>query len=166
MGNTITADNAATGETVPPKPTPPASTPPPVTSSDTPAGPVQLPDDHPLVTTLATQKARIRELREKVEQMESRTQHDVSAELTAAQARIAKAEMAVTRRDIALEKRLTATDAAMLDTVTDEDAMRALADRLSGPANGNNYVPGEGDNPKPKPDDFRDFTRSIFGKHD
>jgi hypothetical protein len=40
------------------------------------------------------------------------------------------AEAKVLRRELALEHKLTKEDAALLDTITDEDAMRALAVRL------------------------------------
>lgn len=43
----------------------------------------------------------------------------------------AEANAKLTRRDVALEHKLSAADAALLDTITDEAAMRSLAARLA-----------------------------------
>src|SRR5690606_7078451 len=61
-----------------------------------------------------------------------------------AERRAAEAEARVLRREIALEHKLDKDDAALLDALTDEDAMRSLAKRLAVPATGKNYVPREG----------------------
>lgn len=57
-----------------------------------------------------------------------------AAREAAAEKRIAEAEARAARRDIAIEHRLSPEDAALLDNLTDEDAMQALAARLA--ANG------------------------------
>lgn len=62
----------------------------------------------------------------------------------------AAAEARALRRQIALEHRLSAEDAALLDAVGDEEAMRALAKRLAqgkaDAARDGAYVPSEGRN--------------------
>jgi len=73
----------------------------------------------------------------------------------AAEKAAAEAEARALRRDIALEHELSRDDAALLDAVTDEDAMRRLAGRLAqqateraGHITGNGaYVPAEGKMP-------------------
>lgn len=63
---------------------------------------------------------------------ESKTAEQKAAErLAAAEKAAAEAEAKVLRRDIALEHKLTTEDAALLDTITDEDTLRALAARLA-----------------------------------
>lgn len=85
--------------------------------------------------------------------------------------RLAELEARILRRDIALEHKLTSDDAAMLDTITDEDAMRTLAKRLGAvdadrKKNGN-HVPKEGTtHTTAKPDELREFTRNLFGVAD
>ncbi|HZL05141.1 MAG TPA: hypothetical protein VFE45_06945, partial [Coriobacteriia bacterium] len=76
------------------------------------------------------------------------------------------AEARVVRRDIALEHKLTAEDAALLDTITDETAMRTLAARLAGDADmkRKNHVPREGDNPRPGDDPMRTFAKDLFDR--
>lgn len=51
--------------------------------------------------------------------------------LAAAEKAATDAEAKVMRRDVALEFRLGSEDAALLDTITDEAAMRSLAARLA-----------------------------------
>ncbi|WP_289009959.1 hypothetical protein [uncultured Thermomonospora sp.] len=69
-----------------------------------------------------------------------------------AEQRAAAAEARALRRQIALEHRLSAEDAALLDAVVDEEAIRALAERLAqgkadaGRARDGAYVPSEGRN--------------------
>ncbi|MEV4670979.1 hypothetical protein AB0K34_04930 [Actinomadura sp. NPDC049382] len=87
--------------------------------------------------------------------------------LTKAEQRAAEAEAKVLRREVALEHKLGKDDAALLDSLTDEDAMRALAARLGAAAGKkSNYVPREGSNPsagKNGASDEREFARSLFG---
>lgn len=73
----------------------------------------------------------------------------------AAEKAAAEAQAKAMRREIALEHRLSKEDAGLLDAVTDEDAMRRLAERLAAQQakqdnhiSGNGaYVPAEGKTP-------------------
>src|SRR5690606_35925629 len=84
-----------------------------------------------------------------------------------AERRAAEAEARVLRREIALEHKLDKDDAALLDALTDEDAMRSLAKRLAVPATGKNYVPREGTTTTTTTSgaaaDEREFVRELFG---
>ena len=61
----------------------------------------------------------------------NKTEAQKAAErLAAAEKEAAEAKATVLRRDIALEFKLSKDDAALLDKITDEDAMRSLAERL------------------------------------
>lgn len=59
-------------------------------------------------------------------------------------------------------------DAALFLTGTDDQTLEAqakrLADRESQRKKQGNHVPQEGSNPKPGPDEMRDFTRKLFGR--
>lgn len=75
------------------------------------------------------------------------------------------AEARALRREVALEHKLTKDDAALLDSITDEDAMRALAVRLGAESGSkkSNYVAREGTNTKTAASDEREFVRNLFG---
>lgn len=84
-----------------------------------------------------------------------------------AERRAIEAEARAMRREIAIEHKLSKDDSELLDSLTDETAMRRLAERLAAASedkrtNGN-HVPGEGNNPKPSADPKRDFIRGITG---
>src|SRR5690625_1255102 len=82
----------------------------------------------------------------------SKTEAEKAADrLAEIERRAAEAEARVLRRDIALEHKLTKDDAVLLDTITDENAMKALAQRLAADSAGKhgNYAPREGNNPRP-----------------
>ena len=86
----------------------------------------------------------------------------------AAETRAVEAEARVTRRDVAIEHKLNAEDAALLDTITDEDAMRRLAARLASAESDKKkqglHVPGEGKTPSsPGASDEREAVRGLFG---
>lgn len=70
--------------------------------------------------------------------------------LAKAERAVAEAEARALRRETALEYRLSAEDALLLDAVVDEEAMRALAKRLAqgkaDAARDGAYVPSEGRN--------------------
>lgn len=124
-----TAENPSTEA---PKPAPPPSAQ--NVGKDESPDPVQLPDDHPLVKAYAAQKSEIAALKAKVTEFEdaNKTEAEKAAErLAAAEREAAEAKAAILRRDIALEHSLSKDDAALLDNVTDEDAMRSLAARLA-----------------------------------
>ena len=86
-----------------------------------------------------------------------------------AEKRAAEAEARAVRREIALDYKLTKDDAELLDTMTDEDAMRRLAERLAAASEDkrkhNNVSPREGNNPTGNPanDEERQFARNLFG---
>ena len=152
--------------------TPPVE--PPETGQPANSGPVQLPDDHPLVKSLAAQKDEIKELKAKAARLAEiedaqKTAEQKSAEReAAAEKRAADAEARASRREIALDFKLSKDDAALLDTVSDEDAMRALAKRLAVAAEDkrtpNNYVPTEGTAQTPPDDDRLAFVRRLTGR--
>ena len=99
-----------------------------------------------------------------------KTEAEKAAErLAQAEQRVAEAEARAARRDTALEFRLTAEDAALLDAVSDPDAMRSLAARLASVADERkrlNPVPSEGSNQQPADNPKRDFARQLFGRDD
>lgn len=103
----------------------------------TPVEPVILSDDHPLVKTLAAQKDEIRSLKEKAMRLDeieeaSKSESQKQAErLATAEKAVADAEAKVVRRELALEHKLSSDDAALLDNISDEDALKALAERLA-----------------------------------
>jgi len=87
--------------------------------------------------------------------------------LAEAERKASEAEARAIRREVALEHSLSKDDAALLDTITDEDAMRRLAARLSAAASdrkNQNPVPREGTNPRPKPDERRAFADFLTGR--
>lgn len=102
--------------------------------------PTQLPDDHPLVKAYAAQKDEIKALRgrsEKLAEIEDANKTEIqraTEAATAAEQRAVEAEARALRREVALEVGLSKDDAAYLDALTDEDAMRALAGRLAAAA--------------------------------
>ena len=102
-----------------------------------------------------------------------KSEADRAAERAAqAETSLAELESRVLRRDIALEHKLSSDDAAMLDAITDETAMRNLAKRLAGASEGEhkkkpNVVSREGTTTqKPGEDPVRAFTRELFGRND
>jgi hypothetical protein len=113
-----------------------------------------LPDDHPLVRTLAEQKKTIKELKAKAQRLDEfeeaqKSEAEKAAErLTQAEQRAAEAEAKALRREVALEHGLSSGDAELLDNLTDEGAMRRLAERLAAvnedKRKQGNHVPNEG----------------------
>lgn len=146
-----------------PKPTPPPSAP--NAGTD---GPVRLPDDHPLVTAYATLKSENKALKETANG--SKTEAEKVAErLAEVEKRAAEAEARTMRRDVALEFGLSKDDAALLDAVNGEEAMRSLAQRLSSASDkskkSSNTSPREGITPAGNTtnDEEREFARNLFG---
>lgn len=89
----------------------------------------------------------------------------VADRLAEVEKRATEAESRATRRDVALEFRLSKDDAALLDAITDEEAMRSLAERLAGESDKKrNHVPREGSTPTATGDDRRDFLRRLTGR--
>lgn len=149
----------------------------PPASSETPsAEPIQLPDDHPLVKTLAEQKKAIKDLKTKasrldeIEEAQKSETEKANERLTQAEQRATEAEAKVLRREVALEHKLSKEDADLLDALTDEDAMRRFAERLAVASedkhkNGNR-VPREGHTSSAKSDPKREFLRGITSPSD
>ena len=86
-----------------------------------------------------------------------------------AERKAADAEARALRREIALEHRLSKDDAALLDGMTDQDAMRRVAERLASVEPDHkkrgNHVPREGTtSTKPADDPRREFLRNVMGR--
>jgi len=75
-------------------------------------------------------RAKAEKLNE-LEEAQKTAEQKTAERLAAAERAATEAEAKVLRRDIAIEHKLTAEDAALLDNITDEEAMRALATRLA-----------------------------------
>ncbi len=90
-----------------------------------------------------------------IEEAQKSEAEKVAERLAKAERAAAEAEARALRREIALEHKLSKDDAALLDAVSDEDAMRRLAARLAEQAaerdrhisNNGAYVPAEGKTP-------------------
>lgn len=90
----------------------------------------------------------------------------------AATKRAEEAEARALRREVALDPTgdgksgpLSKEDAALLDDITDEAAMRKFAARLASPGAGA-VSPREGKTPTTPPDSRREFAKSLFGSGD
>ena len=165
-----TATHEAGASTEPPKPTPPPS----ATNGGEGTDPNRLPDDHPLVKTLASQKDEIKALKAKatrldeIEDAQKTAEQRAAESLSAAEKRVADAEARADRRDVAIEHGLSTEDAALLDDLTDPDSMRRLAARLAAAAQAEagprtprpNPAQREGDSPA---DDKDAQARAFFG---
>src|SRR5690606_16660079 len=100
-------------------------------------------------------KAKAAKLDE-IEEANKSEAEKVAERLAKAERAAAEAEARALRREIALEHKLSKDDAALLDAVSDEDAMRRLAARLAEQAaerdrhisNHGAYVPAEGKTPQ------------------
>lgn len=99
------------------------------------ATPIELPADHPLVKTLAAQKADLKELREKakrLDELEDAQKSEIEkaqARAEAAEKRLQETELARLRSEIALTKGLTPSQAKRL-VGTNADELAADADEL------------------------------------
>lgn len=99
--------------------------------------PQQLPDDHPLVKTLAAQKEQIRELKERTQQLDELEQANLTeqekaeARVKAAEERAAELEIRNNIAEVAIEYGLTQEDAHLLKGVSDIETMRQIAERLA-----------------------------------
>src|SRR5690606_24941791 len=69
-----------------------------------------------------------------IEEAQKSEAEKAAERLAKAERAAAEAEARALRRDIALEYKLSKDDAGLLDAVSDEDAMRRLAERLAGQA--------------------------------
>lgn len=133
----------------------------------------RLPDDHPLVTALASIKTELADTKGKLKTFEdaNKSEVDKATEQAATEKdRADKAEARAARLAAAVKYSLTEDDLELLDGVSadkvDERA-RKLAERLGDRKKSGNYVPKEGTGAgESKPDDMREFTRQLFGAHD
>lgn len=133
--------------------------------------PIKLPEDHPLVRAYNAQKEEIKSLKGNLaayEQAQMTETERAEARVKAAEERAAQLESANARKDVAIEYGLSADDAALLESLTDVDAMRRLADRLARQAR-EDAAPRT---PKPNPaqrvgdapaEDKEALARAFFG---
>ena len=136
----------------------------------------QYPADHPLVKTLAAQKAQLKEYKAKASELDQiREAQKSEAEKVADRLAKADAEVAALPSKVceALKAHLvkiheiTDEDSELFLTATDPETLLKQADRLvaqSGKRN-KNIVPREGRTPNPAPaDPSREFLRAINGQ--
>lgn len=158
-----------------PTPTPPPSAP---AGGDAPPAdaPVQLPDDHPLVKTLAEQKKAIKDLKTKAQRLDE-IEEAQKSETEKAADRIAKAEAEVatvpTKVADALREHLVALheidkdDAELFLTANEPELLLKQVTRLLGQSDKrkkqNNVSPREGNPPSPTTDSKRNFLRDLTG---
>lgn len=147
----------------------------PVTEDSTTTDTLQLPDDHPLVKTLAAQKAAIRELKAKasrldeIEEAQKSEAEKVADRLAKADAEVAGIPSKVCealRAHLIKIHEIDQEDAELFLTATEPDLLLKQADRLVGQSGKRkNVVPREGRNPNPAPaDPTRDFLRAVNGQ--
>lgn len=136
----------------------------------------QLPDDHPLVKTLAAQKQTIADLKPKAKRAEELEQAHMSEGEKSAK-RIADLEGEVAsvptkvadalRAHLVELHKIDKDDAELFLTASDPDLLLKQVTRLldqSGKRR-KNHVPREGENPAAAPtSDIREFTRNLFGR--
>lgn len=140
-----------------PKPTPPAQ------ATDAPAADPKV-DDVDWKAEARKWEARAKENKAVADSGKTEAEK-VAERLAEVEKRATEAEARASRRDVAIEFRLTKEDAGLLDAISDEKAMRALAERLAGEADRKqNHVPREGNNPAPGSDPMREFARGLFDR--
>ena len=116
---------------VAPKPAAPAE---PKRDDEKRAEPIKLPNDHPLVKAYEAEKAENQAKSARLaefEQAQMSEAEKAEARVKAAEDRAAQLEVANSRKDLAIEHRLSSEDAALLEGMTDVDAMRRVAERLA-----------------------------------
>ena len=136
----------------------------------------QLPADHPLVKTLAAQKAQLKEYKAKASELDQiREAQKSEAEKVADRLAKADAEVAAVpvrvcealKAHLVKIHEITDEDSELFLTATDPETLLKQADRLvaqSGKRN-KNIVPREGRTPNPAPvDPSREFLRAINGQ--
>jgi len=135
-------------------------------------GPERLPDDHPLVTTLAALKEQNKELRaakrelDQIKEAQMSEQEKVEARVKAAEDRAAELEVRNRVAEVALEYGLSADDAALLNGVSDVETMRQIAERLADQAKrGGHHVVTEGTSGGGSGrDERREFADFLVGR--
>jgi hypothetical protein len=136
----------------------------------------ELPADHPLVKTLAAQKATIKELKARAARAdELEDAQKTEAEKAADRIKKAEGEAAsvpskvsdALRTHLVALHGIDAEDAELFLTANDPELLLNLVDRLvgqSGKRQKKNYVPREGNTSSATGnDDMRSFTRQLFG---
>ncbi|QDP43634.1 scaffolding protein [Gordonia phage PhorbesPhlower] len=136
--------------------------------------PVQLPDDHPLVKTLAEQKSTIKDLKAKAKRLDDLEAASMS-EADKAADRIAKAEAEAAsvpakvsealRTHLVELHEIDKDDAELFLTATDPELMLKQVSRLLAQSGGKkkNHVSREGTNHKPADSEESAFVREFFG---
>ncbi len=136
----------------------------------------KLPDDHPLVKTLAANKAEIKELKAKAQRLdeieeEQKTQAQKDAErVTKAEAEAATVPSRVAaglKEHLAAYHQIDAEDAALFLTADEPELLLKQIGRLleqSDKQSKSNYVSREGTNGRVKPSDMQQFLSEINGQ--
>lgn len=135
----------------------------------------ELPSDHPLVKTLAAQKAEIKDLKGKAARL-SEIEEAQKSDAEKAADRISKAEAEAAtvpaKVAVALKSHLVALheiseeDAELFLTATDPDVLLKQVTRLvgqTGKRKNTNSVPREGATPEVSDTDEAAFARDLFG---
>lgn len=154
--------------------TPPAPAPTPAGPKGAEGEPAQLPDDHPLVKTLAAQKDEIKTLRAKAHRLDE-IEDAQKSEAQKAVERIAELEQqtAAARSDalrfkVAAKYGIGDEDADLFLMGADEATLTRQAERLAGRSDASKTrlrVPREGTPPgAPKVDEERAAARKLFGR--
>jgi chromosome segregation ATPase len=147
-----------------------------VTEETTPDAP-QLPADHPLVKTLAAQKAQLKELKAKasrldeIEESQKSEAEKVADRLAKADAEVAGIPSRVTealKAHLVTIHEIADEDAELFLTATEPETLLKQVDRLVAQQSSGkrkNHVPREGHTPSPAAaDPTREFLRSINGQ--
>lgn len=130
--------------------------------------PIQLPDDHPLVTALATQKEAIRDLKS---QLAAKQDGEKTAEerLKALEDRAVKAERSALIKSVQAKHGISDEDASLFLTGSSAEDLEKQAARLAARSDelkrNGNKVPKEGANPNPGvtgDEETREFARNLF----
>ena len=154
----------------------PTATPAPPSGETPSTDPVQLPDDHPLVKTLAEQKRAIKDLKAKATRLDE-IEEAQKTESEKAADRIAKAEAEVAtvpakvaealRSHLVALHQIDSDDAELFLTANEPELLLKQVTRLLGQSDkrkrSNNVVPREGNTPTPSDDPKRAFLRGLTG---
>lgn len=147
----------------------------PVAEDSTTTDTLQLPDDHPLVKTLAAQKAQMKELKAKasrldeIEEAQKSEAEKVADRLAKADAEVAGIPSKVCdalKAHLIKIHEIDQEDAELFLTATEPDLLLKQVDRLVGQSGKRkNIVPREGRTTTPAPaDPTREFLHAINGQ--
>ncbi|SKI75667.1 Uncharacterised protein [Mycobacteroides abscessus subsp. massiliense] len=137
---------------------------------------VQLPDDHPLVKTLAANKSEIKELKAKAQRLDEleeaqKTQAEKDAErITKAEAEAATVPSRVAsglKEHLVAIHKIAAEDAELFLTADDPELLLKQVTRLldqSDKPSKSNHVSREGTNGRVKPSNMQEFLSEINGQ--